>query len=163
MSENVADCGAHSRPQDWYYSAGKPNVASWTTSRFERIRAFGHRSRDARIERVFRRRYRSGATMPVEVPDTERAFHSLVGEWRAETQFASMGIQAFLHPSYQRIIGLGPRVIPMILGELQRQPEHWFWALAALTGENPVAPLEAGNVRAMTTAWLLWGQRRGYL
>ena len=69
----------------------------------------------------------------------------------------------FLVPSYQRIIGLGPSAIPLILRELENEPGHWFWALAALTGENPAAQGTAGNVDAMREAWLQWGRERGYL
>lgn len=42
-----------------------------------------------------------------------------------------------MHPAYQRIIGLGPEVAPLLLRELERQPDHWFWALKALTGADP--------------------------
>ncbi len=69
----------------------------------------------------------------------------------------------FLVPSYQRIIGLGPNAIPLILRELHDEPDHWFWALAALTGENPTGQEAAGNVDGMREAWLQWGRQRGYL
>jgi len=69
----------------------------------------------------------------------------------------------FLIPSYQQIIGLGPSAIPLILRELENEPGHWFWALAALTGENPAGQGAVGNVEAMRQAWLQWGRERGYL
>jgi hypothetical protein len=68
-----------------------------------------------------------------------------------------------MHPAYQRIIGLGPQVIPLILGELAKQPEQWFWALAALTGEDPVPVADKGRVRAMAGAWLKWGRENGWI
>lgn len=68
-----------------------------------------------------------------------------------------------MHPAYQRIIGLGPIAIGLILRELQERPEQWFWALKALTGEDPVSPQSRGQVAAMTAAWLAWGQQRGYV
>jgi hypothetical protein len=42
------------------------------------------------------------------------------------------------HPAYQRIIEMGQPVMPLIFRELEREPDHWFWALQSITGENPV-------------------------
>jgi hypothetical protein len=68
-----------------------------------------------------------------------------------------------LAPSYQRVIGLGPKAVPAILVELAKQPDHWFWALNAITGVNPVKAEWAGNLRAMTDAWVSWGEEQGLL
>lgn len=67
------------------------------------------------------------------------------------------------HPAYQRIIGLGPQVIPLILSDLKRELGHRFWALSALTGENPVDPADRGRVSAMAAAWLKWGTDNGWI
>jgi len=88
-------------------------------------------------------------------------FRRLVERWRNETLASSTITMRSMHPSYQRIIGLGPAVIPLILGELQRRPDHWFWALNALTGEQPV-PEGAGFDQAVET-WLSWGRRRNLM
>jgi hypothetical protein len=69
---------------------------------------------------------------------------------------------AMLWP-YQQIIGMGKDVLPYILEELQREPDHWFWALEAITQENPVAPEAAGRVRQMAEAWIEWGKQRGHI
>jgi hypothetical protein len=69
---------------------------------------------------------------------------------------------AMLKP-YQQIIGMGDRALPLILSELQREPDHWFWALEAITQENPVPPEAAGRVRQMADAWLMWGKQHGYI
>ena len=66
-----------------------------------------------------------------------------------------------MHPAYQRIIGLGPSAIPLILRELQRQPGHWHWALQALTGEDPAHP--GDTVTQTAQAWLQWGKERHYI
>lgn len=73
----------------------------------------------------------------------------------------SSSTEKVMHPAYQRIIGLGPAVIPLVLRDLEQQGGHWFWALRALTGENPVKPEDAGQVRKMTESWLEWGRQRG--
>ena len=65
--------------------------------------------------------------------------------------------------SYQRIIGLGPKVVPLILVELQKETNHWFWALEAITGENPVPKEDAGDVEASARAWIAWGKKNGHL
>jgi hypothetical protein len=69
---------------------------------------------------------------------------------------------AMLRP-YQKIIGMGRDAVPLILGELQREPDQWFWALEAITDENPVPAEAAGKVRLMAEAWLEWGREHGYL
>jgi hypothetical protein len=58
---------------------------------------------------------------------------------------------------------MGPAAVPLILREMQREPDHWFWALRAITGEDPVARADAGNIERMTQAWLRFGEERGYL
>lgn len=95
--------------------------------------------------------------------EAERFFDELVEEWREGTKFSSSLTHMVLHPAYQRIIGIGPEAVPMILRELQHRPAQWFWALRSITGEDPVDPEDAGRVRKMTEAWLDWGRKRGYL
>lgn len=66
-------------------------------------------------------------------------------------------------PSYQRIVAMGARAVPLILSEMEREgdePDQWFWALHAITGADPV-PFDArGDVVQMAEAWLEWGRRR---
>ena len=66
------------------------------------------------------------------------------------------------HPAYQQIIRLGPDVVPLILRELERETDHWFRALHALTGAEPVPSASCGKLREMATAWLRWGREQGY-
>jgi hypothetical protein len=48
-----------------------------------------------------------------------------------------------LSRQYQEIIGMGERAVPLLLAELKREPDDWFWALHAITGASPLAHLEA--------------------
>ncbi len=64
-------------------------------------------------------------------------------------------------PAYQAIIGMGRTALPFIFEELHQRGGHWFWALRAITGENPVPPEHRGNVEAMTQDWLRWARDRG--
>lgn len=103
-------------------------------------------------------------TMLVAPPkQLEALFAKLTSEWRQDTRYLSSTSAIATHPAYQRIIGLGPQVIPLILSDLQREPGHWFWALSALTGENPVAPADQGRIKAMAAAWLKWGTANGWI
>jgi hypothetical protein len=68
-----------------------------------------------------------------------------------------------MSPSYQRIIGMGGRAVPMILRELENSgddPDHWFWALEMITGEDPVPVAAYGDTVRMAQAWLSWAQGR---
>lgn len=90
-------------------------------------------------------------------------FRILAERWHEETQFASSISAVFLHPAYQEIIGLGPAALPLILDDLAKTRADWFWALRAISGENPVPPEERGQIGTMTERWLDWGHRRGHL
>lgn len=90
-------------------------------------------------------------------------FASLAATWSEDTAHFSTLPDIVLHPAYQRIIGLGMRAVPLILNDLATRGGHWFWALRAITGADPVPPDDRGNVRAMKRAWLAWGAARGLL
>ena len=93
---------------------------------------------------------------------TARRFRILAERWQAATGHLSSITQAAMHPAYQQIIGMGPDVVGLLLEELTRQPDHWFWALQSITGENPVPPPDQGTVPKMAAAWLAWGRQHGY-
>jgi hypothetical protein len=67
------------------------------------------------------------------------------------------------HPAYRAIIDLGWQVVPLLLRDLEREPVHWFEALRAITGEDPVPPESWGNVSTMAATWLAWGRDRGLI
>ena len=98
--------------------------------------------------------------MAVESIVRER-FEQLKDEWKSQSVYLSKTAQMAMLWPYQRIIGLGSVAVPLILAELRRETDHWFWALEAITGENPVPTALAGNVRAAAEAWLLWGRQKG--
>ncbi|MFZ0496199.1 MAG: hypothetical protein WBE80_02365 [Methylocella sp.] len=87
-------------------------------------------------------------------------FEKLTGQWRHNTAFSSSVTEIVLDPSYQQIIGMGVAVVPLILQELQNEPDHWYWALAAITGANPAEHVPDGDIQAACDAWLDWGKRR---
>lgn len=94
-------------------------------------------------------------------PDLEDRFQQLAAEWRRDVWPLSSVSKIVQHPSYQAIIALGRDVVPLILRELERQPDHWFAALRALTGADPIATEDRGRMERMAAAWLRWGRENG--
>lgn len=92
----------------------------------------------------------------------EARFKNLVASWKSQSDFLSSMTDIVLLPPYQEIIGMGKAVLPLLLHELQTEPDYWFWALQAITGSNPVPPDANGDLSQMTAAWLRWGRERGY-
>jgi hypothetical protein len=89
-------------------------------------------------------------------------FEQLAAQWRQETGHLSMMNDIVLNRSYQQIIGMGKPAIALILQDLKKAPDHWFWALRSITGENPIQPDDRGRLQKMTEAWLEWGRQHGY-
>src|SRR5262245_41256831 len=96
------------------------------------------------------------------VTDAAR-FRRLTALWKRDTLNVSSTTRMVMHPAYQRIIGMGPIAVPLIFRELQERPDWWFWALAAITGVDPVPSSSRGSLDEMSAAWLAWGRRCGYL
>lgn len=96
-------------------------------------------------------------------PRVKQEFEELARVWKRETAISSNLTKIVLHPAYQRIMAMGPAVIPLILEDLSRKPAHWFWALHNLVppGKDPAKGLT--NIRAATDAWVKWGKEEGYL
>lgn len=90
-------------------------------------------------------------------------FRELLQCWKEDVGLLSSVTEMAMHPAYQQIIGLGRSVVPLILRELEKEPDHWFWALKAITGADPVKPAQRGRVKDMTDAWLRWGREEGLL
>lgn len=93
----------------------------------------------------------------------DREFLELLSRWREETKLISSATMLVANRNYLRIIGMGPQVIPLVLQELNRNGGHWFVALEALTGENPVVDGDIGRVKRMAQAWIEWGRQRGMI
>lgn len=102
-------------------------------------------------------------SIPLVDIELKQRFNSLSRRWKSETIHFSLIQQMVLHSAYQEIIGLGPQAIPLILNELKKEPDFWFWALRALTGEDPTTKTIRGDLEAMTDAWLSWGRKHAYL
>ncbi len=98
----------------------------------------------------------------VEIADPALAvrFERLADCWKQKTAFLSSASAMIGHPAYREIIDLGEGAVPLLLEDLRREPAHWFEALQAITGENPVPGDHRGNIPAMRADWLAWGRER---
>ena len=94
-------------------------------------------------------------------PGIQQRFRGLVAQWKQGTRFLSSIHDMVTHPAYLQLIGMGREAVPLLLAELRREPDHWFVALQAITGTNPIPPSACGNVDDMTDAWLSWGEQQG--
>jgi len=86
----------------------------------------------------------------------------LAAQWKKETQFISAIDDMAMNEHYQKIMSMGPKVVPLILRRLKASPDFWFWALHHITGARPVKKSERGNLQKMTDAWLRWARANGY-
>jgi hypothetical protein len=99
-------------------------------------------------------------------PDLVREFTEHAERWKDETGHLSSLTKAFAHPSYLRIIGLSHysseyKLESLLLHELKDEPDHWFAALSAITGEDPVLPED--DFDQAVKKWLKWGREKGIL
>ncbi len=94
--------------------------------------------------------------------DVESQFQHFAAQWQAESELMSSMTDMVMLPSYQRIIGMGREAVPLLLRQLELKPDYWFWALQAITGQDPVNPADRGDLEKMSAAWLVWGRREGY-
>lgn len=90
-------------------------------------------------------------------------FARLVADWKRERNPYSSDPAQDATASYLKIIGMGPEAIPLVLQEMQREPDQWFVALNALTDADPVPPEHRGNFNQIVSDWLSWGRVNGYL
>ena len=95
--------------------------------------------------------------------DAADRFRRLADEWKDKSKHLSNTAQMAMLRPYQRIIGMGREALPYILAELRHEPDQWFWALEAITEENPVPAEAAGKVRLMAEAWIEWGKQQGFV
>lgn len=95
--------------------------------------------------------------------DPEANFRKWMQEWKNDRHATSCSIEIVMHPSYQRIISLGRTAIPWILSELQKDVDHWFWALRVISGVDPVPAKSRGKTQEMAQAWLQWGRTQGHV
>ncbi len=95
-------------------------------------------------------------------PGIVRQFFALRDRWYVERGPISALSEIVGCPSYRQIIGMGRRAVPLILNQLRQEgddPDYWFTALEAITGADPVAESDYGDMVAMARSWRDWADR----
>jgi hypothetical protein len=98
-----------------------------------------------------------------DVTQMAARFQQYADIWDRETIYMSSTPRMVMHDAYQKIMAMGPRVVPILLADLQRTRRSWFWALRHLTNANPVPPEDQGNLDKMVSAWVSWGKHEGLI
>src|SRR5438105_2382026 len=62
-------------------------------------------------------------SLPLTVT-SQRRFRCLVQKWKRAQVFTSSTSQMVLDPAYQEIIGIGGPAVPLLLRELETDPDH---------------------------------------
>lgn len=87
-------------------------------------------------------------------------FNDLVEVWNEDTMMSSSMREICTHWAYQRVIGLGLAVVPLIMEQIREGDRHWGWALTSITGENPAEHYD--SLQEASDAWLQWGAQKGF-
>ena len=95
-------------------------------------------------------------------PATRQRFTQLADQWERETVFMSNPARAAKHPAHREIVSMGESAVPLLLERMQAQGGHWDYALADITGADPVKRSDWGNIAAIQASWLKWGEANGY-
>ena len=108
----------------------------------------------------------SALTAPTQLAErltTAERFHQLAAEWKKQAGYLSDTRRMAMLRPYQAIIGMGLPVVPLILEELRKEPDFWYYALETITDENPVPEDVKGDTARIREAWLDWGRRQGLI
>jgi len=93
-----------------------------------------------------------------------REFERRATEWKDDTLGVSSLSDIFTHPAYQRIMSMGKPALPLILQDLRRELDHWFYALEFIAGkEGEDVARGTDTLEDARNAWLEWGYEHGYL
>jgi hypothetical protein len=101
---------------------------------------------------------------PETTNDLADEFQNLANQWKRDTLAISSVSEIVMHPAYQRIMSMGKQALPLILQQLRRELDHWFYALEFIAGtDGKDVAKGADTLEDARSAWLEWGYRHGYL
>lgn len=90
--------------------------------------------------------------------DVKAELKSLVRRMDERLGPASRLTERLFCAEYAAVIGLGPKVVPLLIKDLQRSLQPWFWALKAITREDPARHINPGDFHGIAAAWIAWGK-----
>lgn len=94
----------------------------------------------------------------VQLPNRAQ-FDTILARWLNDTAFDSLPDEMKEYDSFNEIVSMGSRVVPLIAANLRRSPSFLFLALEEIFGEDPVPEEAFGNLQATVSSWLQWLQR----
>ena len=153
--DEQATCAPTTRriPKDQWFCAPEPHIdLQWNPRRKETTDYAHEWTRKGHGHRF------GWEPLPVENPLEELDRH--IDIVIRETAHISTMSKIVAHPSYLRVIALvggSQRLLSALLKHLEQEPYHWFAALEAATGQNPV--LMDSDFDESIEAWLNWGRR----
>jgi len=101
---------------------------------------------------------------PETTDDIASEFQTLADQWKQDILGISSVSDIVMHPAYQRIMSMGKLALPLILQQLRRELDHWFYALEFIAGrEGRDVAKGADTLEDARSAWLEWGYGHGYL
>ena len=111
--------------------------------------------------------------MPLRIPEEKiprsaeedlclrEEFEKYAAAWRKETRVLSSIQAKIFNPNYQKIIGMGPSVLPYVLADLRDNGGQWYWALECIAHDNPAAG--AASITEAKQLWLNYGNANGLI
>ena len=129
----------------------------WDAAELERLRLLLHAEPHVRGLG-----YGQYADAPDIDPAERQRFNELADQWERETVFLSSTRHVIKHHAHREIVSMGESAVPLIMERMRAQGGHWDYALADITGANPVKRSDWGNIAAMQASWLEWGEANGY-
>jgi len=160
VPQNLSSC--EKRNYNW-----TPEMTSRETDyAYARVRAAKHGRLERGYEVASHFAKNIAARRRNENETLEKLFREHSERWKEDTRHLSSITKMISHPSYLRIIGLagksyGHGLERLLLQELQSEPDHWFAALTAISGEDPVKPEH--DFDQSISAWLEWGRQMGII
>jgi len=80
-----------------------------------------------------------------------------------DTKFDSGYESLVNHPAHLRIVSFGEKVIPFLIYDMVNDRFPWFYALAEITGENPIKNESRGKIDEIINDWFEWAQENNYV
>lgn len=106
-------------------------------------------------------RSRAGWVQTAEEVDVHATVQSLIQQMRLKYLQLSNLERLVFSEEYMAVIGIGPRVVPILLADMKTGIIPWFWALKAITRQNVGSEVASGDFAALRKAWLEWGKKSG--
>lgn len=96
---------------------------------------------------------------PVKASD----FFTFKENWKKESSAQSSPFAIRMNRNYQKIIGLGDSIIPLILRELKKQPDDWLYALEMIVRDEEQPTTKKMGFNESISAWIKWGEEKGII